>query len=85
MPRNPHVQTLGVANNEPQAQLVARDLNVRVPADMELLGEERSIIRVVPIGGQWHVQSWPVSALEWEQVDTDDVPFDLQGADVGFP
>lgn len=88
MPRHPDAQVLATANNQRQAELVAKQLDVEVPADMELLGEEPSVIRVLPIGGQWHVQSWPRSALDWEAADIADVPWsdaDLQGAPVEFP
>lgn len=87
MPRNPHVQVLAVANNQVQAELVARDLDVpQRELDLtEWLGEERCVIRVVPIGGQWHVQSWPASALEWEAKDAADVPFVQTEDSVAFP
>jgi hypothetical protein len=85
MPRHPDVQTLAVANNQRQAELVAKQLDVPVPDDMQLLGEEPAVIRVIPVGGQWLVQSWPKSSLVWEAEDAADVPFELQGASVAFP
>lgn len=75
MPRHPDVQTLAVANNQRQAELVAKELDVEVPDDMQLLGEEQHVIRVLPIGGEWHVQSWSKSALMWEAEDEADVPW----------
>lgn len=85
MPRHPDVQTLARCTNEPQAQLVAAQLDVEIPADMELLGEEPHVIRVRRVPGGVNVQSWPRSALDWDVKDAADVPFEIQEADVAFP
>lgn len=89
MPRHPEVKVLGICDNRYQAEFLAKQLDVTVPADMELFGEEPHIIRVLPIGGQFHVQSWPKSSLDWEAKDAADVPWsdaDLQGEpDASFP
>lgn len=93
MPRNPHVQTLARCVSSHQAELIADQLTsghntfATNPEDPQplMLGEERCVVRVVPIGGEWLVQSWPVSALEWDQADAADVPFAQSEVSVEFP
>jgi hypothetical protein len=92
MPRPPDgVTTVAVCANRYQADALAKHYDCPGWADgqLDLLGEDTQVVRVLPIGGEWHVQLWNRQALLWDAQDAADVPWtaaDLQTeANVSFP
>lgn len=83
MPRNPHVRTVAICASRRQAETIAAKFDVGQASLVEGYGEDQAIVRVLPKGGQWHVESWDREALGWDRADLADNP--LQGADVAFP